>query len=94
MQHQVRLDTRRADDVGLDQLECGIGAPAFDVAGMAGDEVVEADHLVAARQQLLTDVAADEAGPPRDEYLHLETPAPFRVLLRAFVPVRGRPTPL
>ena len=33
-------------------------------------EVVEADHLVPALEQLLDDVAADEPGRARDEHLH------------------------
>ena len=34
-------------------------------------EVVEADHLVAARQQALRDVHADEAGGAGDEDFHV-----------------------
>src|SRR5690606_11540927 len=51
-------------------------------------QIVDADDLVAARQQSLGHMKADEAGNAGDHDLHPRTSVPSRTLLH---PLRGRP---
>ncbi len=54
-------------DVGLDEP----AVTALEIGGVPGvGELVEDDDLVAAREQALDEVGADEAGPAGDENLH------------------------
>ncbi len=60
----------------------------FQLHVVIGVEVVEAEHLIAARQQPFAQVRADEARRARDQY-------PHRITSRNFSPLRdGRRNPL
>ena len=62
---------RLIDEVGLDDVEVVVHelrrADVLDVGQRAGLEVVDADHAMAAPQQLLAEVRAEEAGAAGDE---------------------------
>src|SRR5579884_2210855 len=51
-----------SDDVGLDEFEARMGFERWQVRWMRGLQIVEADHMRSAREQLGTKMRADEAG--------------------------------
>ena len=69
MAHQVesRKQGQRFGDVDLEQREPGVELEVFEILGAAGGQVVEADHLGAAVEQLLAQVRTEEAGAAGDE---------------------------
>ena len=68
--HVDELRHVRADEPELRQLH-----QVPDVVGRAGEEVVEAEHLVALGEESLAQVGAEEPGAPGDD-----RPAPLRHL--------------
>jgi hypothetical protein len=62
---------RLVDEVRLDDVEVLVhevlGADVLDVGQRAGLEVVDADHAVAALEQLLTEVGPEESRAPGDD---------------------------
>lgn len=54
-------------DVAVDQLEARVPREVGDVAGGAGEEVVQAHDVPPRGEQRLTQVAAEEARTPRDD---------------------------
>ena len=60
-------------DVELDQLGAGRQRPV-EVLAAAGREVVDDRHLVAAREQRVDQIRADEAGAAGDQSLHRASP--------------------
>src|ERR1043165_9608509 len=61
------LDVNVVRDVVLDEREAVVAEEVRDVRRAAGDEVVDADHFVAAREKELAEVRAEEAGAARDQ---------------------------
>ena len=61
------LDEVRLDDVDVQELEALGVADVLDVGQRPGLEVVDADHAVAAREQLVAQVRAEEAGAAGDQ---------------------------
>ena len=68
MEHVVHapLDLDRVGDVHVAEVE-GLVADVLDVLQGAGVEVVQADHLVAIRQQALAQVRAQKTGTAGDD---------------------------
>ena len=60
------LDEERLDDVLVQEHELG-HTDVLDVVEGAGFEVVDADHTVAAPEELVTEVRAEETRPTRDQ---------------------------
>ena len=58
----VDLQLHRLGDVVAQQLEARVADQRYDVVARAGEEVVEAEHLVAVGEQPFAQVRADEAG--------------------------------
>ena len=58
----VDLDVEREGDVVAHQLEMRIAQQMRDVVLAAGEEVVDAQHVVAVAQQALAQMRAEEAG--------------------------------
>ena len=69
MEHvaHVAIDEDPVVDVHLAELEVGVVLQGAHVVGRAGDEVVESQDAVAARQKRLAEMRADEPGPARDD---------------------------
>jgi hypothetical protein len=63
----VDLDVERKGHVVAQQLEARMADQVLDVAPRTGEEVVDAQHVVAAFEQLLAQVRAQEAGTAGDE---------------------------
>ncbi len=61
------LDEVRLDDVHADVQEALGVADVLDVRERARLEVVDADHAVAAREQLVAQVRSEEAGTAGDQ---------------------------
>ena len=81
------LDRQGSAHIVADEAEVTPAHQVLDVGGRPGDAVVDADHLVAALQQPIAQVGAEEAGPARDH-----DPAPSgRPLTRSIG--HGRPIP-
>ena len=64
---QHAVDRRLVADIRLDEAEPGLSFKLFETGAFQGDavvivEIVDADHLIAARQKRLGDMGADEAG--------------------------------
>ena len=57
-------------DVVLHESIAGVAAVALGVFAAAGEEVVDRHHLVAALQQAIHEVAADEASPAENDGAH------------------------
>ena len=64
----VDLEQDGLDDVVADHLEVGVGEVVHDVVLAAGEEVVDDDDAVAALEEAVDEVAADEAGAAGDEH--------------------------
>src|SRR5690242_12190216 len=62
--------------VALDELETTLALEMRDVLAAAGDEVVEADDVVATTKQRVADVGSDEPGAPRDRDPPHQRPTP------------------
>ena len=58
----VDLDEQRERHVVPDELEARVVVQVIDVALGAGEEVVDAEHLVALLEQAVAEVGAEEAG--------------------------------
>ena len=65
-----QADQIGAGDVRLDELEPVVGAGLGEVLGAAPAQIVEPDDGVAVREQAIHQRRTDEAGRPRDQYLH------------------------
>jgi len=76
------LDRQPGADVGVDQAEPWLVHQVRDVRRVAGDEVVDRDHLGTTGEQLVAEVGTDETGPARDQ-----DPMTFAVPLRHEVTV-------
>ena len=63
----VAADLQWLDDVVLDEGEVGVALEVGDVLALAGDEVVDADDLVALAEQQVGEVGAEEAGGAGDQ---------------------------
>ena len=63
----VDLDIQRKGDVVAHELEAGVVEQVGDVVLGAGEEVVDAEHVVALGQQAVAQVAAQKAGAAGDE---------------------------
>jgi hypothetical protein len=66
--HLVHLQQQRLHHVVADHLKVGLANKVRDVLLAAREKVVHADHLVAAVDKVLTQVAADEARAAGDEH--------------------------
>ena len=64
------VDLERLGDIVLDELELRVADQVDDVAAMPGQQVVDADHLVALGQETLAKVRADESRPAGDDRSH------------------------
>jgi hypothetical protein len=82
VQHEVDLagDVHVVGDVGLHHPERADADQVRDVAGVAGDEVVQAEHVPAVLQQPLAQVRAEEPGATRH---HRSLPAHRHCCLRS-----------
>ena len=69
MEHRVRLHLERLADVVLDELRLRV-----DVLAAAGGQVVDDGHVVAARDERVDEMGADEARSTGDDRPH----APYR----------------
>jgi len=65
----VDLDVERQRDVVADEFEPGMVDQVLDVVLAAGEEVVGADDMMAAFDQAVAQVAAEETGATRDKDL-------------------------
>ena len=65
-------------DVVPQQLEALVIQEVLDVASCAGEEIVDAEHLVAALKQPVGEVRSEEAGTTRDEDSTLEMHTSYR----------------
>src|SRR5438552_19025072 len=54
-------------DILLDELEIWIAAEVGNVVHAAGDEIIDADHLVTTREEKIGQVRAEEAGGAGDD---------------------------
>ena len=63
----VNLDIERKGHVVAHQLEARVPDQMLDIASRAGEEIVGAEHLVAARQQTLAKMRAEKASAAGDE---------------------------
>src|SRR5262249_49567376 len=63
----VRLHVERKRDVMTEKLEARMGMEMLHVAFRAGEQVVDAEHLVPLLQQAIDQVRSEEAGAPRYE---------------------------
>src|SRR5437588_193600 len=68
---------QRLRDIVLDEGETRVAAEVLNIGGVAGDEVVYTDYVMAFGQEAVAQVGADEAGAPGDEGAH-ELGSPFR----------------
>src|SRR5450755_1694784 len=69
----VDLDIERKGDVVPHQLEAGMPDEMRDVVLVAGEEVVDAENVVAIRQQAFAEMRTQEAGPAGDQdSIHLQ----------------------
>ena len=66
----VDLEEERLGDVVPDKLELVVVEQMLDVLSPAGEEVVQADDVMAVRKKPLAEVGADEAGAAGDENAH------------------------
>ena len=66
----VHLKEERLAHVVSQQLETAGFQQVADVLAPSGKEVVEADDIMALRQQTFAQMRADEAGSSRDQHLH------------------------
>ena len=76
------------DELGhvlLDEFEIPIAAQVGDVVHAAGDEVVDADDLVAARQQQVGQMGAEEAGRAGDDAGGLSRGLRFRFCMSLII---------
>ncbi len=66
-----QADQVRVGDIGLDELEPSLGArPPGQVLHAATAQIVEPDDGVPVGEQAINQRRPDEAGSPRDQYLH------------------------
>ena len=63
----VDLDVERERDIVAHQLEARMGQQMLDVVLAAGEEVVDADDVVAFRNQAIAKVRTEEPGAAGDE---------------------------
>ena len=63
----VDFQEDRQRDVVADQFEVRLAQQVGDVRLLAGEEVVQADHVVAFVDQPLAEVRAEKAGPAGDQ---------------------------
>jgi hypothetical protein len=61
------VDVERLADIVLQRLEVAVAAKVGDVAGRAGDEVIDAEDLPAVGEQPFTEVGAEEPRAPGDD---------------------------
>ena len=59
----VHFQVDRQDDVVADQLEVGLSQQVADVGFLAGEEVIQADHVVSLADELFAEMGAEKAGP-------------------------------
>ena len=59
----VHFQKDRQRDVVADQLEIGLAQQVADVRFLAGEEVVQADHVVPLRDESFAEMGAEKAGP-------------------------------
>jgi hypothetical protein len=62
----VHLEPQRVDDVVPDQLEVGPRQQLRDVGLLAGEEVVDADHVVAGVDQAFAQVRSEKPSSASD----------------------------
>ena len=62
-----RIEKNKFGDVLLDELEIGIAAEVRNVVHGAGDKIVEADDLVAARHEQICQMRAEKSGGAGDD---------------------------
>jgi hypothetical protein len=69
MEHEIdrAFDIEGFRNVVLDEAECWNSVEMGDVPGVAGDEIIERDHMEAVGQQAIDQVGADEAGTAGDQ---------------------------
>src|SRR5262245_12276886 len=82
-------------DVMADELKALVVPQMLHVAHRAGDQVIDTDDLVAALEEAVAQVRADEPRPPRDRRPHGSLPGPGRRLFypSAFAPPRSPQLP-
>ena len=61
------VEENKFRDVLLDEFEIRVAAEVRDVVHAAGDKIVNADDLVAAREQQVGEVRAEKAGGAGDD---------------------------
>jgi len=69
----VDLELEGIDDVVAHELERGVRQKMGDVPLLAGEQVVDADHLVTVPQQPVAKVGAEETGAAGHEDAHGKT---------------------
>ena len=91
MQHVVDrpVDLDRLGDVVLDERKCGLLEQVGDVPPVAGQQVVDADDLVAVGEEPLAQVRADEPRPAGDHRSRHPLSPPSLMQL-VFGPILGR----
>ena len=67
MEDPVHLDEQGVDDVVADELEIGVGEEMPDVVLAAGEEIVDADDVVALAEEALAEMAAQKSRAARDQ---------------------------
>ena len=61
---------QRLRHVMLNEAEPRVGRQMRQIAPRAGDQIIQAQHAVAVRQQAFAQVGTDEAGGPRNQMFH------------------------
>jgi hypothetical protein len=63
----IRLDPERLEDVMIDELEARAVRQMTDVARIAGDVVVYAQHVVTVREQSFAEIGTEKSGAPANQ---------------------------
>src|SRR5690606_7999141 len=64
----VHLDEKREADIVAYDLERGVRQKVLDIVLSAREEIIDADDLVAVREEPVAEVGADKSGPSRHKY--------------------------
>jgi len=83
--HLINLQKDWFDDIVPDQLKIRLFEQVCDVVFAAGEQVVDADDVVATLHQVLAQMRADESSATRDEH---------PIALHARLGLDGRPVPV
>ena len=74
-QNEVDIEVGSLAGIGVNELEAGVIAECSNVAQAAGEQVVEADDVIAALDERLAEMTADEARPAGNQSPHATPPS-------------------